>query len=72
MSNWQETLELVHKDGVSWMDAPRPFYLHRCRAQSEGWLGLHLQVVRCACGAIAMPDRPWDKPKWMERNSRRD
>lgn len=55
--------ELHHLDGVPWFEAPIPRRLHRCRVQTDGWVGLH-QVQRCACGAIRAGRR------WRERNSR--
>lgn len=54
-------LGIVHVDGVPWHEAPRPRWLHRCRAQTTG-----MGVARCACGAISGP-----AGYWMERNSRR-
>lgn len=52
-------------DGVSWLDAPLPRRLHRCRAQTRGVMPSGT-VYRCACGAMSRDER-W----WSRRNSRR-
>lgn len=52
-------------DGVSWVDAPVPPRLHRCRAQTRGLLPTGM-VYRCACGGISRDGR-W----WSQKNTRR-
>jgi hypothetical protein len=56
-----------HLDGIPWYDAPRPFWLHRCKVQTYGYVGMFDYVERCACGAI----RRGGTRFWFERNSRR-
>lgn len=58
-------VSLLNKDGVSWAEAPKPFFIHRCKTQTTGWIGF-MQVQRCACGGSKIDDGPW-----IERNSRR-
>lgn len=58
-------LSLEDRDAVSWVDAPLPPRLHRCRAQTRGILSTGT-VYRCACGAISRDGR-W----WSQRNARR-
>jgi hypothetical protein len=51
-------------DGVSWADAPRPRWWHRCRAQTTAMLDRAF-ISRCACGASRV-NGGW----WYGRNSR--
>lgn len=58
----------THVDGIRWWEAPIPSIFHRCKTQTEGFLGGPLgdRVQRCACGAIRRNDGGW-----FERNQRR-
>lgn len=60
---------VVNRDGVSWMTAPPPAWIHSCSPQTRGAFGGtfgHKVVERCACGGIRVAgDRVW-----IERNSR--
>lgn len=61
-----EGLDVFHRDGVSWSQAPRPDPDHLCEVQTDGWQFItHFQ--RCACGAHRFPGR---SPKWVGRNTR--
>jgi hypothetical protein len=62
-------LELHHKDGVPWYQAPAPPRRHTCWAQTDGWTNWVNRVERCACGAIRYDGA---HGVWMERNSRTD
>lgn len=55
----------THRDGIAWHEAKRPFPLHKCRAQTVGFLGLD-EVHRCACGAI----RNSKYHGWLRKNER--
>lgn len=73
-------LRVSNLDGIAWMDAPKPYRMHRCWAQSIGdetdLIGTVRTVERCACGAIRTYS--WadlaaglhDRHPWMERNTR--
>lgn len=54
------------REGVAWHDAPLPRLLHRCRAQTRGWVGF-TQIERCACGAMRSSTFHW----WSGYNTRR-
>jgi hypothetical protein len=58
--------DMRNLNGVSWFDAPAPFWVHRCKAQTVGWVGFFTSVERCACGSVRLDGR-----RWMERNARR-
>jgi hypothetical protein len=60
------SVEMEHRDGLSWWEAPVPRRLHRCKPQTRGYLNWFTFVERCACGAIRM-----DGSHWMDRNSTR-
>ena len=62
--------DIEHRDGVPWFEAPIPRWLHRCSAQTIGWIGL-VGFARCACGAIKHNGDRWRDRWWMERNSSR-
>jgi hypothetical protein len=52
-------IEMIHKDGVPWWDAPLPRRWHRCWPQTTGWVGM-TRTQRCACGAMRTGfDRGW-------------
>lgn len=60
-------VELEHRDGIPWWEAPVPRRWHKCSAQTVGWLSCGY-VERCACGAISgLGARGY----WFDRNSRR-
>ena len=59
---------MEHRNGVEWADAPLPFWLHRCKPQTRGWVGFD-RVERCACGATRFPLR-FGKG-WTGRNETR-
>lgn len=61
-------VDVTHRDGVAWFDAPIPRRWHRCSPQTKGWHNLTL-VLRCACGAIGGYE--YGRLVWDERNSRR-
>lgn len=67
MSMFDLDVDMKHKDGIEWFDAPLPPRLHKCFAQTEGWIGFD-QVLRCACGAMR---NPRFGKTWMDVNSRR-
>ena len=58
--------ETVHRDGIAWYEAEPPALLHKCTAQTTGFIGF-TQMQRCACGAI------WDSTfgNWIQKNQRR-
>lgn len=70
---WQRKYEAVlnpdleHRDGVAWHDAKRPFPIHLCSPQTEGWVGF-TQVQRCACGA--MRTNRSVAARWHDKNQR--
>lgn len=75
LSREDNALDIRHLDGVGWYDAPKPFLLHRCFAQTIGeesdMLGLVRTIKRCPCGAIRITDwRSLRSARWLERNSR--
>jgi hypothetical protein len=37
---------LENWNGVRWNEAPKPFFIHRCKAQTRGWSGL-TEILRC-------------------------
>jgi hypothetical protein len=55
----------THRNGIAWHEAKRPFPLHKCRAQTVGFLELD-EVQRCACGAI----RNSKYRSWLRKNER--
>lgn len=57
--------QIAHRDGIAWHEAKRPFPLHKCRAQTTGFIGLQA-VERCACGAI----RGNNYSGWLRKNER--
>ena len=61
--------EMEHLDGVSWLDAPIPHRIHRCWAQTRGWIGFSL-IERCACGGVRHHG-PRRARLWLEKNSRK-
>ena len=57
---------IIHdKDGISWHEAPKPFWLHRCRPQTYGYIGSD-RVDKCACGGFR-----FNGEAWTARNTRR-
>lgn len=54
-----------HRDGIPWHEAKRPFPLHKCQAQTTGFVGLS-EVQRCACGSI----RNGANGYWLRKNDR--
>jgi hypothetical protein len=62
------SVELHHRSGVSWFDAPLPKRRHTCRPQTFGYTGWFDLVERCACGAIRLGGRDHG---WREKNARR-
>lgn len=58
--------ETVHRDGIAWYEAKPPSLLHKCQAQTTGFIGF-TEMQRCACGAI------WDTTyrNWIYKNQRR-
>lgn len=52
--------------GVIWAEAPLPHWLHRCRVQTRGWIGL-AYTERCPCGAM----RTSPRSPWVSKNERR-
>jgi hypothetical protein len=58
-------LEIYHRGGVDWLDAPTPNRRHTCRTQTFAWTNIFTAVHRCACGAIKIA--PGD---WQEKNSK--
>jgi hypothetical protein len=58
--------EIWHLDGVAWHDAPIPWRLHRCWAQTFGYVNWFTPIQRCACGAAN-----FDDCGWVEKNERR-
>lgn len=60
-------LEVYHRDGIPWHQAPLPAPDHLCEVQTDGWQYItHFQ--RCACGAHRFPGR---SSKWQRRNTRK-
>lgn len=59
-----ELVEVEHRDGVPWDQAPTPRRWHRCKAQTVEWYP-ETKRERCACGATR--DRGG---QWVGRNSR--
>ena len=57
-------VEIHHIDGVPWHEAKVPFWLHRCRAQTYGWMSFQY-IERCACGALR-----YDRRVWIRKNDR--
>jgi hypothetical protein len=57
--------ETKHRNGVAWHEAKRPFPLHKCRAQTTGYIGIS-EVQRCACGGI----RNGKHHGWLRKNER--
>lgn len=53
--------------GVPWNEAPLPPRMHKCWAQTTGWIGFE-QVQRCACGALRNPRFGGG---WLDKNSSR-
>lgn len=62
-------VEIWHTDGIQWWEAKIPRRWHKCKPQTQGWLGLDF-IERCACGAIGRTG-PGGRHIWMERNARR-
>ncbi len=60
-------LNVQHKDGIWWYDAPMPPEQHDCEPWSSGESGSFF-VERCACGATKL-DHDW---AWLDINSRRE
>ena len=58
--------EIHNRDGVSWLQAPRPRRLHLCRPQTIGWMYYFTNIRRCPCGAVSI-----NGGQWRGRNSRR-
>jgi hypothetical protein len=58
-----DLVEVEHRGGVPWDEAPKPIRWHRCRAQTVEWFPTGKRE-RCACGATRT-DGPWEG-----RNSR--
>lgn len=57
---------IEHKNGIPWHEAKLPFWIHRCKPQTRGWMGYFRSVDRCACGAVRR-----DEGHWFEKNERR-
>lgn len=53
------------RDGKSWDEQPRPFFIHACRPAVTGFMRGNL-IARCACGGIRIGFSPY----WGEKNSR--
>lgn len=71
MAEWVRTYEhgpewVESLGGVTWGTGKLPGWLHRCKAQTRGWMGSGY-VERCNCGAIRLAT---DDP-WMQRNQTR-
>jgi hypothetical protein len=58
-------LEIYHRDGIDWLDAPAPDRRHTCRTQTFAWTNVFTAVHRCACGAIKIAPGGW-----QEKNSK--
>lgn len=65
MSRMEYDINSEHREGIMWHEAVLPFRLHRCRAQSSGWVNDYL-VDRCSCGALRV-----DLQHWNFKNERR-
>jgi hypothetical protein len=52
-------LEIYHRDGIDWLDAPAPDRRHTCRTQTFAWTNYFTAVHRCACGAIKIAPGGW-------------
>lgn len=59
-------VEVFHRDGIAWNQAPIPPIDHLCTVQTDGWLFI-THYHRCACGAHRFPGR---SSRWSRLNSR--
>ena len=60
-------LEIYHRNGVDWLNAPTPDRQHTCQTQTFAWTNLFTAVHRCACGAIKI-----SPGRWGEKNSKHE
>lgn len=58
---------IIHKDGISWRDAPAPPKRHAHWTQTSGYIRDSIwRIERCPCGAIRHEGEPWlmlDEPR---------